>query len=107
MSQHLDPDEILRIGTEIKESTLYPLSYKRDYFAQRYPQFAESYPALLTMSCTPQFDLSQLKFMVQRLKSVQANNTTVHDASVAVGQKLVNTYVKPQLADAEPKKIKR
>jgi len=91
------PDEIMAIATEIVESKLYPLSYKKDFFAQKYPRFASTYAKLLDKCCEPKVDLSHLRFMISRLKQVHSNRSSVHDASVAVGSELVDTLVKPNL----------
>jgi len=94
------PDDILKIATEIAESKLYPLSYKKDFFTEKYPLFASTYSKLLEKCCEPNVDMSFLRFMIARLKQVQSNHTSVHNASVAVGSELVNAFVKPALDKA-------
>ena len=41
--------------------------------------------------------LQRLEYMVKMSKKVKDNNMSEHDASVAVGQRLVDDIVKPQL----------
>ena len=65
-----------------------------------YPQINESYPAIFNVIFNPKFELQsmqRLKYMISMAKRVQKKDIAEHDASVAVGQRLVDDIVKPQL----------
>ena len=65
-----------------------------------YPQINESYPSIFNVIFNPKFDLQsmqRLKYMISMAKRVQKKDIAEHDASVAVGQRLVDDIVKPQL----------
>ena len=55
--------------------------------------FVQSNPALVRMLQSPDLDSRVVKAVVERLASIRAGTLDLHDASVAVGQILVNTYV--------------
>jgi hypothetical protein len=62
-----------------------------------FPEFAEQFPKLLDMLLMPNFDEKSLALMINMLDKMGAGKTTQHLASVAVGEHLMNAYVKPQL----------
>lgn len=63
---------------------------------KEYPWFPEQYPKLHTMcSNSPNFDMEILKKMLVAKNLLDANELSAHDASVSVGQALVDRYVKP------------
>ena len=63
-----------------------------------FPEFSEQYPNLLEMLTRPGgYDERSLNLMVNMLDKMGAGKTTQHLASVAVGEHLMNAYVKPQL----------
>ena len=62
-----------------------------------FPEFAEQFPNLLEMLLRPNFDEKSLALMINMLDKMGAGKTTQHLASVAIGEHLMNAYVKPQL----------
>ena len=63
-----------------------------------FPEFAEQYPSLLEMLTRPSgYDERSLSMMINMLDKMGSNTKTQHEASIQVGQHLINTYVKPQL----------
>jgi hypothetical protein len=73
--------------------------YKNNLF-NKYKNINDSYPAIFTMIFNPKFNLhsyNRLKYMINMALKIEKNDITEHDASVAVGQKLVDEIVKPQL----------
>ena len=63
--------------------------------------FVTEYPTLFAMAVEPHFDEKQLDLMLGVMDKMAATGMTQHQASVIVGQSLVNKYVKPMI---EPKK---
>jgi hypothetical protein len=64
-----------------------------------FPEFAEQYPALLEMLLRPSgFDEKSLSLMISMLEKMGSGKTSQHEASIKVGQHLMDTYVKPDLA---------
>jgi len=59
-------------------------------------EFAERYPELFK-KIVGQQDLSPIRNMLTMLDRMAAGGLSTHQASVIVGQQLVNRYVKPQL----------
>lgn len=60
------------------------------------------FSAIFTVLEQPQFNLESLKrleYMINMSKEVNKKEITEHDASVKVGQRLVDDIVKPQLKD--------
>lgn len=66
-------------------------------------EFVKQYPTLFQMAVEPHFDYRQLNMMLGVMDKM-AGGMTQHQASVIVGQSLVNTFVKPMLKEDAPKK---
>jgi hypothetical protein len=69
--------------------------------AIKYKFLHENYPPIFNMVMSASYDYERLKFMLEMAKKVERKEIAEHDASVAVGERLVNEVVKPQLK--EPK----
>lgn len=61
------------------------------------PEFFAGYPRLFEMATKPNYDKSQLRAMIAMLERMGSGELSQHQASIIVGQKLVNTYVTPTL----------
>jgi hypothetical protein len=61
------------------------------------PEFFAAYPRLFEMATKPNYDKSQLRAMIAMLERMGSGELSQHQASIIVGQKLVNTYVTPTL----------
>lgn len=68
-----------------------------DDIKSAFPEFSEQYPSLLEMITRPSFDEKSLDLMITMLTKMGTNKTTQHEASIMVGQHLLNSYVKPQI----------
>ena len=63
-----------------------------------FPEFSENYPSLLEMLTRPSgYDERSLSLMVNMLDKMGSNTKSQHEASIQVGQHLLDQYVKPQL----------
>lgn len=64
-----------------------------------FPVFAEEYPGLLEMLLRPGgFDEKSLALMIAMLDKMGNGKASQHEASIQVGQYLLNSYVKPQIS---------
>ena len=61
------------------------------------PQEKEVCPSLFAMVCDPRHSPAMLYAMLAQLESVEEGRRSTHDASVAVGTILVNSFVRPKL----------
>ena len=57
----------------------------------------EEYPRLFAMVLDPRHSPAMLYAMLAQLESVERGSRSTHDASVAVGTILVNSFVRPKL----------
>ena len=57
----------------------------------------EEYPRLFAMVNDPRHSPAMLYAMLAQLEAVERGSRTTHDASVAVGTMLVNSFVRPKL----------
>lgn len=64
-----------------------------------FPGFAKDYPELMKKLLT-KADLSHLGIMLNALEKMEAGSLSQHQASVMVGQRLVDKFVKPQLNES-------
>ena len=73
----------------------------------KYPSLNEHYPAIFRVIFNPNFNINsmgRLKYMINMARRVHTKDIAEHDASVAVGQRLVDDIVKPQLDENKNKK---
>jgi hypothetical protein len=67
-----------------------------------FPEFCEQYPNILEMISRPGgYDQRSLDMMVKMLEKMGQGLKSQHEASIHVGQHLLNAYVKPQLDSTE------
>ena len=67
-------------------------------------RFAEDYPALFKMLMTSEnFNEASLKTMLALLERMGTGEMTQHQASVVVGQRLHDVYIKQKMPDMERK----
>lgn len=63
----------------------------------RYAEFQSEFPRIFEMILTPNYPKEVLEMMLHHLERIESGSQTQHNASVAVGSVLVDTFVKPQL----------
>lgn len=63
----------------------------------KYKFIYENYQPIFRMVMSQSYDYDRLKYMLEMAKKVERKEIKEHDASVAVGERLVNDVVKPQL----------
>ena len=71
-----------------------------NYINSTFTNIKEKYPAIITILLGKEFNESyfdRLDFMLNMAEKVENKDMVEHDASVAVGQRLVDDIVKPQL----------
>jgi hypothetical protein len=67
-----------------------------------FPEFCEQYPNILEMITRPEgYDHKSLNLMINMLEKMGQGKASQHEASIQVGQHLLNAYVKPQLDSTE------
>jgi hypothetical protein len=82
-------------------------AYKADHLSadaikERLPEFARDYPTLFEVIMgTEEFHKNSLQTMLSMLDKMGEGNLSQHQASVIVGERLVQTFVKPQLAQQQ------
>jgi hypothetical protein len=65
-------------------------------------RFAEDYPALFKMLMSSEtFNEASLKTMLALLERMGTGEMSQHQASVVVGQRLHDVYIKPKMPDME------
>ena len=72
----------------------------RKEFEKKNSSLVEKYSSVFSLVFSSKFNkegLDRLVYMLQMAKRVEDNELPEHDASVAVGQRLVDDIVKPQL----------
>jgi hypothetical protein len=93
----MDPSEILSIAREIYCCEDKDKEARRARFSEKHKEFSERYPHLFEMCCAGDIDERKLSMMVGLLARVRDESITEHDASVRVGQMLVDEYVMPHV----------
>ena len=68
---------------------------KEEHFVIKFKEISDSYPMLIKKACEKDFDFDKLFWMIDQKEKVDTKTTTQHDASVEVGERLVDEYIKP------------
>ena len=84
--------EVFKIHQKYRDLSQSKVQIKKDH-----PEFAENKPQLFDMITSVQCDDAILNQMMGAYNAVNAGSISQHDASVLVGGKLVDTFVKPNL----------
>jgi DNA-binding ferritin-like protein (Dps family) len=90
------------VADMIRRVEIYQVEGKnKEQIRELMPDFSKSYKELFDMVTRPGgYDKNTLKVMIQMLNQMGNGNMSQHQASVIVGKKLVDTYVKPQTEGA-------
>jgi len=64
------------------------------FFAVKYAEFADQYPVLFDMCCNEEFDFDKFDYMMRIREQIAVKQRTIESASVEVGQKFYNMYMK-------------
>tara|TARA_X000000368_G_C22867122_1_gene639202 strand:+ start:121 stop:474 length:354 start_codon:yes stop_codon:yes gene_type:complete len=70
---------------------------KEEYYILKYPQLSNTFPIIIKKACETNFDYEKFKWMMEIQKRVKENKISQHNASVEVGERLVDDHVKPKL----------
>jgi hypothetical protein len=91
---------LLDVVTEIVQcdKDFVSMEDKTNFFVTKYPLLANTYPTIFSKACEPHFDLAKFSWMLNMANNVRDNQISQHDASVQVGEKLVDEHVKPLLS---------
>jgi hypothetical protein len=68
----------------------------------RFADWQTEFPKIFEMVLTRSYPREVLEMMLKNLEKMESGNLSQHNASVAVGTVLVDTFVKPQLKNAPP-----
>jgi hypothetical protein len=88
----------LRIALEdMQKSTHQYGEEKERYFVNKYKEVSNNYPMLFKKACEDNFDYTKIFWMIEQKRNVDTAQISQHDASVKVGEVLVNDHIKPML----------
>lgn len=92
-------DKLLQVIEEIHNCNhkFDDIQNKIEYYSSLYHELFSAYPTALKKACEPNFDIDKFKWMMEMQKNVQNNLISQHNASIEVGERLVDEHVKPKL----------
>jgi hypothetical protein len=96
-------DEILLICKKLNNSYLEGINNKKDTrtirseLLSQYSDFESNYSSLFKLCTSDDYDLNKLMIFIQMASSIQRKEIAEKDASIKIGELLVNEYVKPKL----------
>lgn len=96
-----DPVSVKAIVEEIR-SAPGDASIKKEYFNNKYPQFAEDYPKLFKAVLDPDFPLVYLDMMLAQLEQLRNKNVSLDDADNSIYKRLREDYVEPLISTPKP-----
>jgi len=82
---------------QIKAMKASSVTYTKDDIKSGFAEFADNYPGLFDMIMKPNYDEKSLSLMINLLDKMGSGQTSQHQASIKVGQHLMNQYVNPVL----------
>lgn len=104
MNRETDYDKILYQVKEInkkykqfKNSTGKTQREFETEMKNEYSDLYDSFNFIFNRAVSGNLDTTVFSYMIQKAKAVKSNQMTNYDASKDVGQKLVDTFVKPKL----------
>ena len=74
-----------------------------DEMRETHAHFAEHYPEIFKSVVAGTMEMNMFKYMISMLRNMERGNINEKNASIAVGQVLVDKYVKPLIDDKEKK----
>ena len=91
-----DMNELKDVLEEMKDSSLKG-EEKQKYFVSKYNQLANKYPMIFKKASEPNFDYQKMFWMIDKQDNVNRKNISQHEASIEIGEELVNEHIKPVL----------
>ena len=85
-------DKIIKLKQEGKN---------KEEIQEMFERFIVDYPALFKMVMSPNYNEGSLKTMMAMLEKMGSGEMTQHQASVIVGQRLHDVYIKPKVDEIE------
>jgi hypothetical protein len=67
----------------------------------KFKEFKTKYPGFFDMLFEPNLNFEQLKFILDKYENVENGNQSFDNASVEVGQKFFDYYVKPKVDELD------
>ena len=74
---------------------------------EKYSDFSMKYPVIFLKTLEGGLDMNQFSYMIEMASNVNDEKVSKHDASVKIGEKLVNEYVKPILGNNKKTSLKK
>lgn len=82
---------------DAKESKNFSKSYFKNEMKKEFNDLFESMESVFNISISDNYNYKRLKYMFEMSNRVKNNDISEHDASVKIGQELVDNIVKPQI----------
>lgn len=73
----------------------------KEEIQEMFERFIVDYPTLFKMVMSPNYNEGSLKTMMAMLEKMGSGELTQHQASVIVGQRLHDVYIKPKVDEIE------
>lgn len=89
-------EQIKTIIKTLESKNINSLDDREDYFWKNHSDIMNNFPFLVTQLCSGR-DNEMLTFMINKLEDMEKEDTDQKQVDIEVGQKIVDTYVKPQL----------
>ena len=101
----MNTEQILRKSLELnkeynimRKDSLFNSDLFRETMKDKYNDLYNQYQSIFNIATGDSFDYSRLSSMLNYAEKVRTGKMTEHNASVAVGQILVDQIVKPQIS---------
>jgi hypothetical protein len=94
----MDVTSLINVVNEILNDQTRVGPEKNAKYVHKYPEISARYPIIIKkVTEESDFDLARLEWMIGMLRKVEDKSITQYDASIKVGEKLVDEHIKPLL----------
>ena len=90
-------DDIKNLQNRIKEIKDKSVKIDNKTLELEFKYLHEKFPTIFNKIVDGTMEMGRLKFMLKMIRDIESNKISKHQASVTVGQELVNNIVKPQM----------
>ena len=98
----LDPDKVQADVNGIKAARASTSLSNEEFetaMAAQFPYLSEHAKTLFSKCCSGEMDDAKIAYMISMMRKVISGKKSEHDASVNIGQRLVDEYVMPLIKD--------
>ena len=89
--------QIKALNSECRKNESKPVENFIEKMNEKYPLLKTKFNSIFTQCIDGKMNIEMITFMINKAKEVKKNKISNYDASVKIGEKLVEKFIKPEL----------